>query len=308
MNKTAKIVSAGAAFVLAAGLGVLAYVQREKETDIPTALEYSTEPVTEIVPEPITYPVYESYVPSPEGITEMAKIMLQKNKDYVGWIRIDHTFVDYPVFKDPGELYGDIPYYGNESFEANEFYLHHTIDRVYDFAGSVFMDYRDEFGGVEEAQSENIVLYGHSMLNGTMFGSLRQYWQDYGFFEKSPFIEFSSNYRNYDYVICGCLITSGYKESDFTYWDMEELDSREDFDFYIGKMREKQLFDTGVDVKYGDQLLTLSTCYSDADNSRFIVIARKLRDGEKAGDLKTIERTEEYKKAHKKDKKDNKQK
>ena len=79
---------------------------------------------------------------------------------------------------------------------------------------------------------------------------------------------------------------------------MEELDDEEIFNEYIDLARGRQLFDTGVDVKYGDKLLTLSTCYADEDNSRFIIIARRLRDGEKAGDLSTVERTEEYKKAH----------
>ena len=63
-------------------------------------------------------------------------------------------------------------------------------------------------------------------------------------------------------------------------------------------MKAAALYDTGVEAVYGDQLLTLSTCYADEDNSRFIVVARRLRDGEKPGDLSTITRTEEWKKAH----------
>jgi sortase B len=58
------------------------------------------------------------------------------------------------------------------------------------------------------------------------------------------------------------------------------------------------MVDTGVDVQYGDQLLTLSTCYANEDNSRFIVVARRLKDGEKAGDLASVTHTEEYIKAH----------
>jgi hypothetical protein len=79
---------------------------------------------------------------------------------------------------------------------------------------------------------------------------------------------------------------------------MEELDDEATFNEYMDKARSRQLFDTGVDVKYGDKLLTMSTCYADEDNSRFIVIARRLRDGESADDLATVKRTEEYIKAH----------
>ena len=50
-------------------------------------------------------------------------------------------------------------------------------------------------------------------------------------------------------------------------------------------------------MKYGDKLLTMSTCYADEDNSRFLVVARRLRDGEVAGDLSSVKHTDEYIKA-----------
>ena len=75
---------------------------------------------------------------------------------------------------------------------------------------------------------------------------------------------------------------------------MENMETQEDFDFYINSCRSRQMLDTGIDVQYGDKLLTLSTCYANEDNSRFIVVARRLRDGEVAGDLSTIQRTDEY--------------
>ena len=91
------------------------------------------------------------------------------------------------------------------------------------------------------------------------------------------------------------LVTSGtYDATDFHYWQMEELDSEEEFNFYIEKCKSRWLYDTGVDVKYGDKLLTLSTCYSDVDNSRFIVVARRLREGENAKDVNSIQRTEAW--------------
>lgn len=231
-------------------------------------------------------------------MTEKAKMLLKQNKDIAGWLRIKNTNVDYPVLKDPGEVTPDMSYYGGVSCPANDYYLHRDLDRSYKFAGTLYMDYRDNFGSVESEQSENIIIYGHNMANNTMFGSLRRYRQDESFFEQSPFIEFSSNYKDYDYVICACLITGGNWYSDFIYWDMEELDTEEDFNYYMSNVKEKQLYDWGIDVKYGDKLLTLSTCYADEDNSRFLIIARRLRDGESAEDFSTIERTVEYKAAH----------
>ncbi|MBR6581121.1 MAG: class B sortase [Ruminococcus sp.] len=294
MNRTGKMISV-CALLAAAGLTLTACESKEKEV-VSEVIVQTTEAPTE----PPTMPIYDEYVPSVDGMTEKTDILLKKNKNYAGWIRIKNTSVDYPFLKDPGEIQEGQPYYRNEFHDANSFYLHKDFERNYEFAGSLFMDYRDEFGAVDETQSENIVIYGHNMLNLTMFGSLRNYYNDHSFWEQAAFIELSSQYADYDYVVCGNAITSGYKESDFVYWDMEELDTQEDFDFYKNKLREKQVFDTGVDVKFGDKLLTLSTCYGDSDaNLRFILVARRLREGEVAGDLSTIQRTDEYIKKHK---------
>ena len=296
MNNKAKIAIACGALLLAAGLGTVAFLHRPSERGVPTAVGQERIAV-EAPTEATTLPIYD-YVPSETGLTERAKMLLKQNKDVAGWIRIEHTDVDYPFVKDPGYISEEDSFYGGAAYEPNYYYLDHAFDRSYDREGTLFMDYRDTFGSIEEEQSENIIIYGHNMANNNMFGSIRRYRQDYGFFEQSPFIELSSNYRDYDYVICCCCITSGYWYSDFIYWNMEELDDESTFNEYMEKARGRQLFDTGVDVKYGDKLLTLSTCYANDDNSRFLVIARRLRDGEVAGELSTIERTEAYKQAH----------
>lgn len=304
MSKTAKIISACTAFLLAVGLGVLAYINRPLERTVPVVDEVTSVPVTTatepVTTEPAVLPVYD-YVPSENGMTEEAKMLLKQNKDIAGWLKIEGTNVDYPFLKDPGEIPEGIAYYGGTAYDANDYYLHRDLDGSYKFEGSLYMDYRDNFGAFEDEQSENIVIYGHNMANNTMFGSLRRYRQDYSYVDKYPFIEISSNYNSYDYVIVTCMITGGNWYSDFLYWNMEELDAEEEFNYYMDCVKEKQLFDKGIDVKYGDKLLTLSTCYADEDNSRFCIIARRLRDGESAGDLSTIQRTEEYKKAHKND-------
>lgn len=298
MKNSLKITSACAALAVAAGLGILAFKQNRHSDEVPTveeAVTSASEPATQ---EPATMPVLSKFVPSEEGMTERAKLFLAKNKDIAGWIKIDKTDVDYPFTKDPGEIEAGNLFYGGQEYDYNYYYLSHGLSGEYRREGTLFMDWRDNFGSDDDSQSENIIIYGHNMANNTMFGSIRRYRQDYSFFEQAPFIELSSNYRDYDYVICACIITSGNWYTDFVYWDMEELDSEEEFNFYMNSARSRQLFDTGVDVKYGDKLLTLSTCYADEDNSRFLVIARRLRDGEVAGDLSTVQRTEEYIKAH----------
>lgn len=224
--------------------------------------------------------------PAPD-LTARAKKLLAQNPDTVGWLKIDGTEVDNPIVQ---KL--------NEAEDAkNTYYLDKDFDGQPFRAGTIFMDYRNVFGYKEKEFSENFVIYGHNMADNTMFGSLRRYRQDLEFYKESPFVELSSNYKDYTYVIFGLVITSGdandngdvYSDAmtwkGFPYWNMEELDDKVHFDYYVNTIDSMNMIDNVVDVKYGDQLLTLSTCYSDEDNSRFIIVARQLRDGETKEEL-----------------------
>lgn len=79
--------------------------------------------------------------------------LISINEDVVGWISIPELDLGYPIMKG----------------EDNEYYLHHAYNREANFAGSIFMDYRN----MEDFQDQNTILYGHNMLNGSMFGSLK---------------------------------------------------------------------------------------------------------------------------------------
>lgn len=201
------------------------------------------------------------------GMTARAMTIREHfNADYVGWVRVPNTEVDYPI------VVG----------EDNSYYLNHGFDHKEYEPGTIFMDYRDRFGFDDADQSENIILYGHNRADKTMFGSLRVYRQDLDFYHDAPFIELESNYKKYTYVIFALPIADGKATASWRFWDMEEFDSQEAFDDYVQNARERSLVDIPVDVKFGDKLVTLSTCYSDADDSRFLVIGRRLRPGETA--------------------------
>ncbi len=205
-------------------------------------------------------------------LTERAQKLLEQNPDTIGYITMDGTEVDNPIVQTT-----DNDYYLSIGFDGEEFR-----------AGTVFMDFRDVFGADPEEWSENIVLYGHNMADNSMFGSLRRYRQDLEYYKDYPFITLSSNYADYTYVIFGLVITGGDADSDFIYWEMEELDNKESFDNYVNTVESKNMIDNKIDVQYGDSILTLSTCYSDEDNSRFLVVGRMLREGETEEDLLKI--------------------
>ena len=245
------------------GVGFFLHNRAAEEPAVPEV----TEPVTEAATEPQKPFDPSSVTAGPvNGMTGKARTLLEYNADTVGWITVPNTKVDNPIVQVPD----------------NEYYLDHGFDHQPFRAGTVFMDYRDRFGFDEASQSDNILLYGHNMANNTMFGSLRRYRQDLTFYKEAPYIELESNYQHYTYVIFALTITDGSAGASWRYWDMEDFENQESFDAYVETARQKSLTEIPVDVQYGDKLLTLSTCYSDADDSRFLVIARRVRPGEDA--------------------------
>lgn len=257
----------------------------KKESEASQAADV-LEPATEAPTETVELPDIEDFSPEPDGMLGRARSLRAVNDDVVGYIRISNTYVDYPVTQYDGEDLDE---------QGNAYYLDTDIYGNYLESGTIFMDYRDNFGPDESKQSQNIVLYGHNMLNGTKFATLHYYRQDDTFYDENPIIEFSSNYNDYKYIIFGYFITSGdYGESaygqEFAYWDMENMDEKE-FNEYVDTVHERSVISPDIDVKYGDQLITLSTCFMDEDNSRLLVIGRRLRDHETTDNIDKANKT-----------------
>ncbi len=215
--------------------------------------------------------------PTKPALLKTQEELLSKNPDTVGYISVPGTDVDNPIVQTVD----------------NDYYLHTSFEGQSHRAGTVYLDYRSYFDWEEEKHSENLVLYGHNMADNTMFGSLRRYRQDLDFYKEAPIIKLSSNYAEYDYVIFGLVITAGsaappnedlYADpitwEGFPYWNMQELDDAKHFNYYVDTIEKMNMIENNVDVELGDDILTLSTCYSDEDNSRFLVVARRLREGE----------------------------
>lgn len=166
----------------------------------------------------------------------------------------------------------------------NIYYLTHTYNDRKNKAGSIFMDYRCTVS--EEYTSPNIVLYGHNQEDGTMFGNLKYYKNNVDFYKKNPIVVFNTEYGIGDYIIFGYFVTNVYEKQDsagevFHYHDyIETLNNESTFNWYMSQVNERNQIIPPIDVKYGDKLLVLSTCSNEYSDSRFVVMARKVRDGE----------------------------
>lgn len=185
------------------------------------------------------------------------KTLYNKNKNLIGWIKIDDTIIDYPVMQ----------------ASDNEYYLDHNIEREHDRNGSLFLD---KDCSVTE-RSTNLIVYGHHMKSGKMFGDLDKYKSE-SYFKEHPVIQFDTIYEKGTYEVMYVFNSKIYYEDEivFKYYQFIDALSEQEFNSNMQEMQKMSLYDTGVRAEYGDELLTLSTCdYGEAD-ARFVVVAKRV--------------------------------
>ncbi len=189
--------------------------------------------------------------------------LYEKNKDFFGWLKIEGTKIDYPVMYRAGD---------------NEYYLHHDFYGDYSESGMLFIDGDCPF------DSNYYLIYGHHMHNGSMFGKLPDY-ADYEFYKKHKTIYFDTRFERRDYEVCAAFYAQVYDVKDeagrFCYYNYKNLSSKETFEEYVAKVREISVYDTGVIPKFGDELITLTTCNYHTEDGRFVVVARKVKEEKK---------------------------
>ena len=190
------------------------------------------------------------------GIFRWLEPLYEKNTDLAGWLIIEDTYVDYPV------MY--TPYWENK-------YLRKAFDQSYALSGTLFI------GGTGwTPESDYTVIYGHHMKDGTMFSDLVDY-ESLEYARSHSKIHFETLYEMYDYEVLFAVntqVNDSANEYTFDYYTVGSLDDEETFYDYIDRARAAALYDTGVDVMFGDKILVLSTCNYHREDERFIVIAR----------------------------------
>lgn len=186
------------------------------------------------------------------------KTLYNKNKKLIGWLKIDDTIIDYPVMQTSN----------------NEYYLDHNFNQEKDNNGSIFMDYQC----VAYPRSQNLILYGHHMKSGKMFGDLQKYAQE-SYYKEHSIIQFDTIYEKGVYQVMYVFRTKVLKENEiaFKYYQFMDAGSIEEFDSYMKEMAQMSLYDTGVTAEFGDDLLTLSTCDHSQTDGRFVVVAKRIQ-------------------------------
>ena len=183
--------------------------------------------------------------------------LLHKNQNIIGWITIEGTKVNYPVMQ---SVNGD-----------SNYYLDHNFDQQQDKNGSLFMD--DRCSVIKP--TANLIIYGHHMRSGAMFGDLDKYKSE-SYYREHPYLRFNSIYETGTWQIMAAFESQVYTDTDigFRYYDFIDPDNEKDFMAGVNNMKALSMYDTGVDARWGDRLITLSTCDYEQDNGRFVVVAK----------------------------------
>ena len=216
-----------------------------------------TQPATESCAEVAGTQPAESMEPAAAEMTAYEKYaaVYAQNNDFVGWLCIEGTSINYPVMQTP---------------EEPNYYLKRAFDRSYSDYGVPYVQENCALG-----ISDNIVIYGHNMSNGSMFADLCRY-EKKSFWEEHPIIHFDTLSGYAEYEIVTVFKTIAYSQEGFKYYHFVDAESEADFDSFLAQCRELELYDTGVDAEYGDHLITLSTCEYSRKNGRMVIVAKKI--------------------------------
>lgn len=187
--------------------------------------------------------------------TEKYAAVYEQNSDFVGWIAIDGTNINYPVM---------------QTIDSPNYYLKHNFEKKYSNYGVPYVQENCVL-----SLSDNIVIYGHHMNDGSMFADLCKYESE-DFYREHKTIRFDTLSGYGEYEIVTVFKTVAYSEQGFKYYHFVDAEDKAAFDEFLTGCNALRLYDTGVSTEYGDKLITLSTCEYSRPNGRIVVVARKI--------------------------------
>lgn len=192
-------------------------------------------------------------------LPELADIY-EINTDLIGWLSIEGTEIDYPVVQ----------------CEDSNFYLEHDFNKEENRNGQIILDTKcDPF-----TPSYNLIISGHHMRNGSMFGKLPLY-SDSEYWREHKFAEFDSLMERKQYVIFAAFYSADYDEYEEGFRYNADIRYKMEADQWLEEIRQNQIYDTGIDAQFGDEFITLTTCErSRRQDGRFVVVMRRIREGE----------------------------
>ncbi|MEE0265959.1 MAG: class B sortase [Acutalibacteraceae bacterium] len=223
--------------------GVLSYVSTEPTEAYTTVYVDSADAPLDNVAPPEVYDTINGGI----NFTKLWEI----NTDLYAWIQIPDTMINYPIAQYPGD--------------DNTYYLNHNMFKESAFAGCIYT----EKANSKDFDDRNTVLYGHNMLNGSMFRALHDF-RNKDFFDKNQYIYVYLPDRTLKYHIF-----SAYEYDDRHILDAFNFKDNEVYQKYLKYAQNptstvhRNTRDLKLNVN--DKIITLSTCFGDVTTSRYLV-------------------------------------
>ena len=198
--------------------------------------------------------------PTPSLWQEQYQTLVSANPDCAGFLEIPGTAIQFPIMFTPPEP---------------EKYLYRDFFGKNEKRGTPFLDKATVL-----SESQNYIIYGHNMKDGSVFGTLPSFL-DKNYCETHRLIYFNTAVSEgiYEIVaVCKTEVLAKVSE-EFKYYQYGGPLSQSDFETYIQSVRKMSVYSFETDIEWGDELLTLSTCYHrrSGDDGRLIVVAKRIR-------------------------------
>ncbi len=179
--------------------------------------------------------------------------LYQQNNDLAGWLSFPETALDCPVMYTP---------------EDPEKYLRMAFDGSYAISGSLFI------GDGSSPDGSNVIVYGHNMKNGTMFGGLTAYAQE-DYAKAHPVFRLDTLTEEREYRVIAAFYCAAEEEEAFPY-QYVDLTHPETFAQYLEKAGERSLWPMSFQPEFGTRLALLSTCSYQGEDGRFVVLGAEI--------------------------------
>lgn len=187
---------------------------------------------------------------------QVAKLK-EEYKNIIGWIEIKDTHISYPVVQG----------------KDNEFYLTHDYKGDNAERGAIFLDSNYNWN----IEGNNLMIYGHYMINNEMFTDLTKYIKE-DFYKEHSVIRFTTENEDAEYDIIAVFRSKVYNKNDkdvFKYYNFMNSESEKEYSSFIKNIKEASIYNINETAEYGDKLITLTTCSYYTEDGRFVVVGRK---------------------------------
>lgn len=175
------------------------------------------------------------------------EILRETNADIIGWLYCEDTPINYPIVQGAD----------------NDYYLHRLPDGTYNSSGTIFMDCRSS----ADFSDLNTIVYGHNMMNDSMFGTLPNY-KEQSYYEEHPFLWLLTPDADYKLELIAGYVTG---DNDDIYSGVQ---TAEELLALVEYAADRSTFSSDLALAGDDRVVTLSTCSYEYENARYVLLGR----------------------------------